>query len=1675
MARAVILAFAFAGVATAQPSAKSCSQLGANSASPFYKSIVDGFGSRAVCGASRVATGSSNALGPACADAATYAVADATCKSVGARLCTSQEIANDETRNTGCDFDFARVWSSSSCAAGRVTTLAGASMYLDRVPMECTVTSGNAAIRCCADEYSAAAVPVPTPAAVPKANPCGVDYCHTLNGPNTCTPSGSSYTCTCGAGWRLGQGSQSCCQDPCASNPCSTSLNPGNRCTSGSAFGADGCAASYTCTCATGFVATADAKACQSCGNPCASDPCNTKGNAGNACMVANAPAAGSSCVGYTCRCAESFALVTNGPASTCVVRVCTDPCSSKPCGAGGTCAPLPNNSPAGTTRQFAYPQLFQPVYQPAPAFVCGFTCTCGDTYIVSADLQSCTSCANPCSSDPCSTAQEPNNKCTVQKSATPGRTCGGYVCKCGEGWLYTQGAKSCVPCPNPCSSDPCSSSFDIANQCTVSGYLPAVSSKRQYPVPLATTLQVPVPTQGPAVVQVQQNVCPGYTCTCGGAAWLATNDQAKSCTPCGNPCQQADPCFTRLDSNNRCIVNTQGTTQSKCPGFICVCSEGWIVTPNAQTCQACSNPCVGQASDPCHTEATGNACVADFLPAYLRVIPTAQQLGGMSLSGAFGSNYPVFSDQKCSGFVCACKASGWLTGAGDQACSPCPDMCSIGDPCGSGADSHNLCYPTVTVAGVSGRQPTAPAGYFNPADGTCGSFVCSCAASGWIRHSDKKSCRLCNDPCEMDPCNNSNDTKNVCRPVVTRQAFNGVPLTMFLNPNPVSPVSIASSASVVVSEGNCSGYTCSCDGDGWIAASAAKQHCTPCPNPCNNIADPCRSSNDAGNICVPDVFMPVVAGVNDARRQFASLNDQYKCGGFTCRCNGSGWLLSGDRKSCTACVNPCAKDPCNSHMTPENRCIPDLGFLGDPAWGTAMFRRTHQSTSQSQGCGGYRCECAEYGWLIPADAQTCNPCPDPCSPSYIGDPCRSSESNLNRCVGDVVPGASQPAFASISIPYANPLLASVRRTHDTTLLGGVGNCPGFTCQCGTGWVQPQSAQTCEPCPNPCLGKDPCKTGMSNGSNQCVPTYALRRTHDTAASATGSSLGCGGYTCQCNGEGWTTPVGSQTCEECPNPCTTMGDPCGSSVDPRNRCVRQDGSIRRQAVGTPPGLITMAQFQLMYGTPTYSTPTPNFGVSAPPVLTQRPITILQGTSAPSTVNSRCGAYSCICGGDNFVLSQDTKKCTPCPDPCLSDPCRARVGVNNRCIRQAGTANLGVGVADAFRSCSGYICECGMGFVEGSGTRSCEPCPNPCAARDPCRTAANPSNKCIPDLGTPAFTSQNLANVALGYVYPGRRLMNHLEAVPEEVTGIFSADQRCGAYVCQCVGPSGGWVNSLNSLTCDSCANPCMNGDPCSSNQDPRNQCVPGATVQTAYAANPFSSSSTFYDNTARCGQFTCVCGGVGFVAQPGATSCRACPNACAQGDPCNSSADPGNRCTPTSAAVGGLNPYGSGIVGGFGTQSGSLASQCGGYTCTCNSINGFVATAGLLACQRGVGVTACADPCVISDPCSVRQNPLNRCQARPEVQCGFYQCSCDATRGWVQVQANSFVGPSCQGPAGSSVAAPVTTTTTGCPREDPCRTAANGGLNVCRAAATAVGFQCLCREPYVGTGTSSCSL
>ena len=162
-------------------SADSCTDLGWTNAASY--------GSSTVCGESD--------LSPLvdCSGSLSYEDATDFCLGVGARLCTLDEMSNDEARGTGCDYDYEQLWTQTSCGDDSHYTQYGASHQGDSI--SCASDSETRYVRCCADTADTAVLTVAqtsTGACAVLGGTSSIDSCTDLGWTNADTY-GSSAVC----------------------------------------------------------------------------------------------------------------------------------------------------------------------------------------------------------------------------------------------------------------------------------------------------------------------------------------------------------------------------------------------------------------------------------------------------------------------------------------------------------------------------------------------------------------------------------------------------------------------------------------------------------------------------------------------------------------------------------------------------------------------------------------------------------------------------------------------------------------------------------------------------------------------------------------------------------------------------------------------------------------------------------------------------------------------------------------------------------------------------------------------------------------------------------------------------------------------------------------------------------------------------------------------------------------------------------------------------------------------------------------------------------------------------------------------------------------------------------------------------------------------------------------
>ena len=110
--------------------------------------------------------GSSTSDGSTClSSGVTWQMAQDECQSLGARLCTKEEIEAGETAQTGCGYDNSLIWTSSECGAGMYWTPRGDGATMFTV---CTAAADDTkTVRCCGDVTAQACNPVTTTTMAP--------------------------------------------------------------------------------------------------------------------------------------------------------------------------------------------------------------------------------------------------------------------------------------------------------------------------------------------------------------------------------------------------------------------------------------------------------------------------------------------------------------------------------------------------------------------------------------------------------------------------------------------------------------------------------------------------------------------------------------------------------------------------------------------------------------------------------------------------------------------------------------------------------------------------------------------------------------------------------------------------------------------------------------------------------------------------------------------------------------------------------------------------------------------------------------------------------------------------------------------------------------------------------------------------------------------------------------------------------------------------------------------------------------------------------------------------------------------------------------------------------------------------------------------------------------------
>jgi hypothetical protein len=387
-----------------------------------------------------------------------------------------------------------------------------------------------------------------------------------------------------------------------------------------------------------------------------------------------------------------------------------------------------------------------------------------------------------------------------------------------------------------------------------------------------------------------------------------------------------------------------------------------------------------------------------------------------------------------------------------------------------------------------------------------------------------------------------------------------------------------------------------------------------------------------------------------------------------------------------------------------------------------------------------------------------------------------------------------------------------------------------------------------------------------------------------------------------------------------------------------------------------------------------------------------------------------AAPCVCGARGYSAGPGSRTCQVCSDPCARDPCARRQGPANQCVWDMLPQSSAAFWRQADDSgCPMHRCECGVGFeavdtLEGSTCRPLTPansagCVPACsrAHGDPCVTSEG--NTCrvrtspsfpytpyspyssgmamAPMMSAPLMSPQYMYRTSGLYGAPNRRQASTVDGVRGSMSGggssagvkmagpyasAASAPIACEPYQCEC---SRGWAPTSRAL---GCTEVCV--DPCSTDADPCAVGASGGRNTCGSLPNP---------SGAGCDTHTCQCSGQEWVVAPDGLTCRHCDRDCSVGDPCRVLESGGaNRCQ----------------------AAGRAQSQRCDFTCACAS--GYAASDGGRACSARVPTTmdgaACPNPCLVNDPCLLRQSGQNQClwpvqQLLGLPGCGRHQCVC----------------------------------------------------------------------------------
>ncbi|CBZ52088.1 unnamed protein product [Neospora caninum Liverpool] len=390
-----------------------------------------------------------------------------------------------------------------------------------------------------------------------ESDPCYSSPCS----PGTCSRMGSSYVCSCPAGYTqdTSRGYARCVEkaDSCRAAPC------------GSDAIVDDCVSfdsgAYECICKDGYVSNGTKCEKQ---DWCKNNPCGDA-NAVYDCI--------SNDLDYTCNCQKGYVQVVTDEGDK---KCAKNPCSYDPCGAAELVKQCVNKSD-GT-----------------------YACVCSDIAEVGVDEDtSQIKCLrkDPCLKDPCG----PSN--AVRQCFVDGNT---YGCVCASGYSVvpdSTGAKKCV-FGDPCQLGKCGVDEAVENcstngqaytcECSAEAILSRSSSGEDTCVLKSECEENCGAIEG--VTRCEKVSDGKWDCQCKAGYLLKYVKGTRMCHK-ADACS-VNPCGSS-DAVSECQVNSSGD------GYTCICNSGYELRTQSDNTQLCAlpNSCIG---DPCGKPEAVSLCV---------------------------------------------------------------------------------------------------------------------------------------------------------------------------------------------------------------------------------------------------------------------------------------------------------------------------------------------------------------------------------------------------------------------------------------------------------------------------------------------------------------------------------------------------------------------------------------------------------------------------------------------------------------------------------------------------------------------------------------------------------------------------------------------------------------------------------------------------------------------------------------------------------------------------------------------------------------------------------------------------------------------------------------------------------------------------------------------------------